>query len=355
MEFGLSEEQILLQDSINRFLTDQIPLDEVRKITGGDVSDAGIWQGLTELGIPGLLIPEAQGGVGLGYLEAVVVSECLGYHVTPGPFLTSAVIAPVALIAAGGQEALLANIASGEHRVGIAFGEAVAARADASVSYADGKINGKSIFVLDSDADDYLVADSDHKLYLVSASAEGLERTNLATVDATRSTCQLVYNNVAAQVVTEDPNVFIEALDTGRVMQAADTLGAAQCMLDQSVVYAMQREQFNRVIASFQAVKHMCADMAASIEPCRSFIWYAGHVLDAVPDEKRLIACHAKAHLQEVGKQVSKTATEVHGGMGFTDLVGLHYWFKRIGANRQLLGSPEMVREEAARVQGFAA
>jgi alkylation response protein AidB-like acyl-CoA dehydrogenase len=75
--------------------------------------------------------------------------------------------------------------------------------------------------------------------------------------------------------------------------------------------------------------------------------------MDAVPEEASLLACHAKAHLAEVGQAVAKTATEVHGGMGFTDLLGLHYWFKRIGANRQLLGSPELVRERAARVQGL--
>ncbi len=99
----------------------------------------------------------------------------------------------------------------------------------------------------------------------------------------------------------------------------------------------------------------MCAEMAASLEPCRSLVWYAGHALDHMPEESRVTACHAKAHLAEVGRFVAKTATEVHGGMGFTDLVGLHYWFKRIGANRQLLGSPELVREEAARLQGMVA
>jgi alkylation response protein AidB-like acyl-CoA dehydrogenase len=124
-------------------------------------------------------------------------------------------------------------------------------------------------------------------------------------------------------------------------------------MLDQSVSYAMQREQFNRVIASFQAVKPMCAEMLSMLEPCRAMVWYAGHALDAMPEEATLQACQAKSHLSEVGQFVAKTATEVHGGMGFTDLVGLHYWFKRIGANRQLLGSPERVRVEAARSQGF--
>ena len=353
MEFGLSEEQTLLQDSINRYLTDQVSLKEVRKVAEGEISDASIWQGLAELGIPGILIPESHGGVGSGNLEAAVVAECLGYHVTPVPFLSTAVIAPTALTMAGNHEELLGSIASGEHRTGVAFGEAIGARADASVSIRGGKINGKSIFVLDEDADDYLVADGNQHIYLVKANARGLERTGLSTVDRTRSTCQLVYNNVDAQLVSDNPQVFTVTLDTARIMQAADTLGAAQCMLDQAVAYAMQREQFNRIIASFQAVKHMCAEMAANLEPCRSFIWYASHTLDALPEERHLVACHTKAHLQETGQQVSKTATEVHGGMGFTDLVGLHYWFKRIGANRQLLGSPEMLREEAARIQGF--
>ena len=80
-------------------------------------------------------------------------------------------------------------------------------------------------------------------------------------------------------------------------------------------------------------------------------LWYAAHAYSAIPEEARLMACHAKAHLSEVGKFVAPKSTEVHGGMGITDLLGLHYWFKRIGFNRQLLGAPEIVPEEAARVQ----
>ena len=87
---------------------------------------------------------------------------------------------------------------------------------------------------------------------------------------------------------------------------------------------------------------------------CRSMVWYAGYALDSLPAESRLYACHCKAHLAEVGRFVARTATEVHGGMGFTDLLGLHYWFKRIGANRQLLGAPEFLRDEAAGLQGLA-
>ena len=124
-------------------------------------------------------------------------------------------------------------------------------------------------------------------------------------------------------------------------------------MLDQAVAYAKERVQFGRVIGSFQAVKHMCAEMAAELEPCRAMMWYAAHAFDAVPQESRLTACHAKAHVAEVAKFVARVSIEVHGGVGFTDDLGLHYWFKRIELSRQLLGGPDRLREEAAQLQGL--
>ena len=354
MEFGLSSEQSLLQDSVTRYLSEQVPLDKVRKVASGEVSDADIWRGLAGLGIPGLLVSEANGGLGLGSLDAALVAEALGYHVTPSPFISSAVIAPVALQAAGQSEHLLGAVAAGEARIGVALTEGIGARAGAGLTAEGSTLNGKSLFVLDSDADHYLVATSDRKLFLVPAGAAGLSRSPLQTIETTRSTCELTYGNVRAQLISDDPAVFNKAWNAGLVALAADTLGAAQSALDQAVAYAMQREQFNRVIASFQAVKHMCAEMAASLEPCRAMVWYAAHALDEIPEEADMMASHAKAHLSETGQSVTRTATEVHGGMGFTDLVGLHYWFKRAGFNRQMLGSPELLRQRAFQLQDFA-
>jgi len=99
----------------------------------------------------------------------------------------------------------------------------------------------------------------------------------------------------------------------------------------------------------------VCAEMAAALEPCRSLIWYAAHAQDHIVDERRMLASLAKAHLNDVGRDVSRTATEVHGGMGFTDLMGLHFWFKRCGFNRQVLGSSERCRNDAAQAQGWLA
>ena len=106
MQFGLSEEQILLQDNVNRFLDDNTPLDRVRTYAEGG-EDADIWAGLTELGVPALLIPEEHGGIGLQPLDAAIVAESLGAHIAPTPFVGSAVIAPTALIAAAGDHARL--------------------------------------------------------------------------------------------------------------------------------------------------------------------------------------------------------------------------------------------------------
>ena len=353
MEFGLSQEQVLLQDSVNRYLNDQASLDVVRKFTAGDIDDKSIWAGLAGLGVAGLMIPEEHGGVGLGGMDAVIVAECLGYHVTPSAFLSSAVMAPSVLLSAGHTENL-AEIASGDLRFGIAFSEAIGAREKAGITIKQTQLTGKCLFVLDADADAYLIATPEQAIYLVQADAAGLIRNRLTTVDNTQTICELILNDVKSELISTDKNSYLGALKAGRIVQAADTLGAAQCMLDQAVTYAKQREQFNRVIASFQAVKHMCAEMAAHLEPCRSMIWYAGHALQSELEDANLVACHTKAHLAEVGQFVAKTATEVHGGMGFTDLVGLHYWFKRIGFNRQLLGSPERLREDAARIQSLA-
>ena len=245
----------------------------------------------------------------------------------------------------------------GAAKAAVAVTESIMRREGAGVAAKDGQLNGTALFVLDAaDADVIVVSDETGRQHLVAPDAAGVELTPLPTIDKTRSVGELKLSGAAADLL---PRSGIETtrriIDAGRVMLAADTLGAGAAMIEQSVAYAGQRMQFGRPIGSFQAVKHMCAEMAAGLEPCRSLVWYAAHAFDEVPGESALMACHAKSHLSEVGRFVARTATEVHGGMGFTDLAGLHYWFKRIGLDRQLLGGPELVRNEAARLQGWIA
>ena len=360
MYFGLSEEQKSLEENINRFLVDNASLDVIKAVANGDIEKADeIHRGIIDLGLSGLVIPEEYGGLGLNMLFATVVSAALGSGTAPVPFAGSYIMAPLAINLAGDdaqKNMWLPKIAGGECVIGVGLSEYVGAREDAGIEFSNGRLSGRSLFLIDGkNADGYLLANKSGELFLLDSSNPGIEITELVTVDKTRVSVELVMENVEAEVLpgSNDKTVIEKVLDAGRLMIAADTVGAAQVMLNKSVAYSLERKQFGRLIGSFQAVKHMCAEMAAELEPCHSMIWHAAHCQDNVPEEARLMACQTKAHVSEVGKQVSKTATEVHGGMGFTDELGLHYWFKRIGLNRQLLGSPELIREEAGRLQGF--
>ena len=355
MRFALSEDQGLLQDSITKALADLSPLDRVRKFADGNEDAApDIWAGLADLGLPGLIVPEEHGGLGLGMLEAALAAEALGKVVAPTPFLGSAVLAPLALKLAGTDEQRaqwLPKLAAGEAIAGVAISEPIAgAREDAGVTAANGRLNGRALFALDAPGADLLiVADKRGGLHLAqSADTAG----PMASIDATRRLTELTFKDTAAEALSSN-HALDRLRDAAWILLAADTLGACQAMLDKAVAYAKERKQFGRTIGSFQAVKHLCAEMAAELEPARALVWYAAYAFDHAPDEAPLMAAHAKAHLSEIGRFIARTATEVHGGIGITDLLGLHYWFKRIGLNRQLLGGPEKVREAAARMQGL--
>ena len=360
MDFSLTEDQRMMQASLSRTLADAASLDRVRKFAG-DPADRGadVWAALTDFGLPGIVIPEAYGGLGLTLLDAALMAEALGRAVTPVPFL-GAVLAPLALRLAGApeqQSQWLPKLASGEVTAAVAISEAVAgARDGAGVTSSGGKLSGKALFVPGGlGADLLIVADTGGALHLVDGRASGLGREIMTGIDLTRRMAELTFDQVAAEPLTGGKSALTRLRDAGWVLLAADTLGACDVMIEKAVAYAKERKQFGRVIGSFQAVKHLCAEMAAELEPCRSLVWYAGYAFDAAPDEASLVAAHAKAHLSEVSRFIARTSTEVHGGMGITDLLGLHFWFKRVGLNRQLLGGPERVRALAAQMQGLTA
>ena len=360
MYFGLSEEQKSLEENISKFLSDNAPLDTIKAVANGEEEKAEeIHKGIIELGLSGIMVPESYGGLELNMLFATVVSSALGSGTAPVPYVGAYVMAPLAISLAGDEDQKnewLPKIAGGEKVIGVGLSEFVGAREDAGIDFDKGKVTGRSLFLIDGkNADAYLLANKSGELFLIDASSKGIKVTELVTVDKTRTSVELTLDKVDATLLpgTSDLSVIEKVLDAGRLMLSADTVGASQVMLDKAVAYSLERKQFGRLIGSFQAVKHMCAEMAAELEPCHSMIWHAAHSQDSSAEDARLMACQTKAHVSEVGKQVSKTATEVHGGMGFTDELGLHYWFKRIGLNRQLLGSPELIREEAGKLQGF--
>jgi alkylation response protein AidB-like acyl-CoA dehydrogenase len=367
MDFGLSEDQQMLEETVRSFLRDQVPITRVRDIRdacekdreNGCPNDRAIWSQLAELGVTGILVPESQGGSALAPLDAAIVAQSLGYAATPTPFVTSGVMVPVALTHLGGSEAegWLSGIAGGEITFGVAVTEAFSVREEAGVNLAGGQISGKAMMAMDTlNADFILLTLGAGKLAVIRADAAGLTKNRLITTDVTRCTAELILDGVATEIVYDDAADPIKRMfEVGRIVLAADTFGACESMIEQSVRYAQERKQFDRAIGSFQAVKHMCAEMIADLEPARSLIWYAAHSCVAMPEETPLMACHALAHISEIGREIASVSTQVHGGIGWTDEQNLHFWFKRIGAARHMLGGPEYLRRCAAELQGLAA
>lgn len=359
MEFGLSDEQRMLADSIRRFADERVDGERLKTLVdGGDTANAELLRGLAELGAFGILTPEEHGGSGMTLLDACLVQQALGRNAVPVPFTASAILAPLALRASGDAAAQwLPLLASGERRLGVGLSETAGKRSGTGITVAQDTASGVARFVIDGQgADAWILATEDHGLILVEAGAQDAECIALTTIDHSRSVAEVHLKRTPCTTLVAPGShaaTVGQLLAAGRVALAFDSLGAAERMLDRAVAYALERKQFGRVIASFQAVKHLCAEMAAEIEPCHSLLWYAAYAAEAYPEEFELMACHAKAHMGEVGQFVARTATEVHGGMGFTHEMGLHYFFKRIGLNRQLLGNPDQVRQHAAALQGW--
>ncbi len=362
MNFGLSEDQVLLKSTIKRFLDEQCPTTRVRAIMESDSGhDSSLWQGLIDLGVPGLTIPAAYGGSGLDLLDLALAAEELGYAATPGPFLGSA-MATVALHDGGDasqREHWLPRIASGTALATIAFGEADSEwnPAHYTTKVADGKLTGTKPFVPYAGvADVMVVAAVDGKgpgLWLVERGAPGIGITPLKVVDMTRRVETVRFTATPATKLGGDAAALQRAIDAGCILIAADAYGGSRRCLDMTAQYAMQREQFGQVIGAFQAVKHQIANIAAELEPSLSLYWYAAHAFDRIRDDSERHAALAKAHLTDLYDRVTRDTTELHGGIGFTWEFDLHLWFRRAIFDRSFLGEASVHRARGAALAGW--
>src|SRR5215469_1551548 len=230
MEFALTQDQKMMQESVGRTLERVSPLERVRK--SADAKEdyaADVFKALTELGVPGILVPEEFGGLGLTLLDAALAAEMLGRHVAPVPFVGASVMAPLAILGAGSEaqkKAWLPKIAAGDAVFGVAVSEqAAGAREKAEVIAKGGKLSGRALFVVDfSGADHFLVADKFAGLHVVDAKAKGLEKKLLTSIDATRTIGELILDNVEAETLgSGNSGATLERIiDAGRIALAAD-------------------------------------------------------------------------------------------------------------------------------------
>jgi alkylation response protein AidB-like acyl-CoA dehydrogenase len=377
MDFGLSEDQELLQRSAAEFLARECPPSLVREVAGHeDGYPRALYRHMAELGWLGLIVPETCGGAGLGMLDMALLLEQLGRVVLPGPFFSSAVLATLAIVHGGTaaqKKVWLPRLASGEAVGTLAVLEesdrldasGVAARARrAGRGY---RLSGSKLFVTDAHVADLLVAafrtgagaEDGVTLFLVPRDTPGVEVRLLQSIDRTRRPAEVRFDGVElpAAAVLGKPGAGWRSLarvyDGAAVALAADSLGGAERALELAVEYAKVREQFGRPIGSFQAVKHMAAEMVSEIEPARALLWYAAYAYDALPREAARAASMAKACLSDVYARTANRAVQIHGGIGFTWEHDLHFWFKRAKWNELAFGDVAYHRERVAQLAKF--
>ena len=352
MKFHLSSEQEALQDSIQRSALRACPPERRRAQLDAQTDfDKSVWDALMEVGVGGLLIPEAHGGAGLGLEDAALAFETLGQTATPGPFWGH-VLAGWAL-AQSDDEALkakwLARLAGGE-AVGAVALEGWTPDAWRLESH-DGKVSGQIALAPGADQADVLVIGVTGGLAVVEKGPE-VAVEMISGSDLTRRLWRVTLSNAPATLIASN-SLGQRLVDAALVLIAADALGGAEQCLTLSVDYAKQREQFGVIIGRFQALKHQLANMALEVEPGRALVWYAAYAWDLdLPDSSR-VAAHAKAHLADRFVSVARGSVQAHGGIGYTWDYDLQIWFRRSMFDRAFLGSPSVHRERAAALAGW--
>jgi alkylation response protein AidB-like acyl-CoA dehydrogenase len=362
MDFGLSEDQVLLKDTIRRWAESECPTVRVRTIMESESGhDPVLWRALADLGVPGLAIPAAHGGAGLELLDLALAAEELGAACTPGPFLACA-MASAALVAsddAAAQARWLPRIARGEAVATVAFGE------DGSewdlerfgTRARHGELTGRKALVPYGAIADLLVVaahdDDGPGLWLVERGARGLAIAPLKGTDMTRRVAAVELAGTPGVKIAAGRAAYARSRDAGLVLLAADAYGGARRCLDMTVRYVLGREQFGQPIAAFQGVKHQLADLAADLEPALSLWWYAAHAYDHIREQAERHAALAKALLTDLFDRTARVATELHGGIGFTWEYDLHLWFRRAVFDRAFLGEAAYHRQRAADLAGW--
>ena len=350
MEFGPSKAQELLRSSTGELLQKHASVERVREIMATDSAvDPVLAEALAEQGVLGLLIEEEFGGAGLGLFEVALLAQELGRHVAPFDFLGCSVLAPLLIDFAGSdtQKATwLPKIVSGEETFAVVRG----------VRERQGRLEGVASLVPGVAQASRLLVEVGGRCFIVPVTTSGVTVEHLRTIDETRRWSEVNLDGVAVssgealarRVPGEE---LLRVLEAGQVTVAADSLGACYRAIELAVEYAKSREQFGRVIGSFQAVKHLCAEMIASVDPLQSLLWYAAYSWDQREDVSHHVIPLCKAHAGDVGSDCVSKATQVLGGIGFTWECDMHLFFKRVQVDRQLLGRPEEHREQAAVVQ----
>ncbi|MCB1705760.1 MAG: acyl-CoA dehydrogenase family protein [Halioglobus sp.] len=381
MEFAFTEEQEMIRDTAAAFLSEISDSAAVRRAMATEQGyEAAVWQRICgEMYWQAIHVPEAHGGLGLGYVELVAMMEQMGRQLLCAPFFSTVCLGVNALRVAGSeaQQALwLGQICAGELTATLAFNGGSShwgAQAITATWRREGDqfvLDGEYRYVIDGHTSGLLVVAARAEgstgedgigLFLVPATTAGVECNWLPTMDQARKQAGVRMNSVTvgADAVMGEPGQCWEALakviDLATIALAAEQVGGCQQLLDMTVAYTGERVQFNRTIASYQAVKHKAADMMLKTEVARSAIYYAACVAqEALEDgplagELREAASVAKSYCSDAFFAIAGDSLQLFGGVGFTWEYDVHLYFKRAKSSEHLLGNGAFHRERLAR------
>ena len=371
MDFGLNEEQEMLKTMARDFFTNECPKTHVREMMDDEKGySPELWKKMAELGFLGLVIPEEYGGTGGNFIDLMVLMQEMGRAVLPSPFISTVLLAGIPLLTAGTEEQkkeFLPKIAAGDVILALALSEpngdlgADAIEIEAVAEGNDYIINGTKLFVLDAAAADHILCATRTKrtkdpeegitLFLIDASADGVQITSLKTMDETRKQCEVLFKNVkvpAKSMVGELHQgwpILKKTLNQATAMLCGEMVGGLDTVMEMTLDYAKQRIQFGVPIGSFQAIKHKFADMLIQVEYARSLTYYAAWTVDQdIPDSPVAVST-AKSWCGDAYKQVTNEGVQIHGGIGFTWDHDMHLYFKRARFSDTAFGDSTYHRE----------
>ncbi|HEX7013050.1 MAG TPA: acyl-CoA dehydrogenase family protein [Steroidobacteraceae bacterium] len=379
MALVLTEEQQMLREAVKKFVAERAPLAQLRKLRdeGDPVGfSRNVWKDMAEMGWSGVLIPEEYGGAGFGYVGAGLIAEEIGRNLSATPFLSSAVLAAVALLEGGSsaqKEALLPAIANGDVIVALATDEKSRHAPHSVATRASGgngrfKLSGRKSHVLDGHVADRLIvsARTSHDveardgltLFLVDAKAQGVTIHRYPSVDS-RNVAIVELRDVAvteADVIgkiDQGALVLDVALDAGRAMLAAELLGVAEEAFERTLAYLREREQFGVKIGAFQALQHRAAHLFCEIELTRSLVLATLQELDSQEANASSLVCASKAKAGEVARLATNEAVQMHGGIGMTDEFDIGFFMKRARAAGETFGDAYYHADRFAHMSGY--
>mgnify|MGYP006083703747 FL=1 len=379
MSMVLNEEQRLLKDTIDDFLSTNAPTDQLRRLRDTH-DDKGysiiLWNQLTELGVPSILMPKEFGGFGFGFKGLGAVMQSMGRNLTASPLFSTVVLGASAIELGGTasqQQALLPTIAAGQLTLALAIDEThhhQPINTAVRLKERNGQltITGEKVFVLDGHSADKLVVvvrssgnPGDTKglsLVLVDSNAAGLQTNRIQYMDG-RNAANIIFNNVRVkqdQVIGElggAHTIVQQVLDRGVIAISAEMLGGCQEVFDRTLQYLREREQFGVKIGTFQALQHRAAQMFCQLERSKSAVLSALSSLDKNSPDISLQASLAKTLINDCYQHVSNEAIQMHGGMGITDELDIGLFLKRARVSLQILGDSDYHKNRYAQLMGY--